>query len=697
MSILRSRRDPEGNLFTPEPFAKELSSLYHEGPVCFDRTAETVYFSRNVDADGKSKLAQDGTQKMRIYSAKKTGDTWSTPVPLPFNNGEFDDCHPAISIDGDKLYFASNRPGGKGKMDLYVAYRVGEGWSEPVNLGDNVNTDGNEVFPFIHADNSLYYASSGLPGQGGFDMFYVIPDGNGWTTPVNLGNPFNTAGDDFGLIVDLNKINGYYNSNGAGGAGGDEIFSFHTENGNLDDYFLQNDRVPMHPVDLKIVVTDKNTRAPIADAEVKIVNAATENVLGRDDAGNLITVQSVDGQNVMRVMTPNGGLNGTTNSQGIFTSDVFPATYVVSVSKSGYQTKQLRLPITKPGNEIAVQLEKAIVEGKAHWNASLFNYMTNAPLAGAAVILTNHRTGQRDTVYADANGLVDHYLDPDTKYKVEIYQGGRVVGSSEIDTHGWPINGPVTNQNFSVAPVMPGFKIELPNIYYNFNDATLRPDARQDLNMVVSLMKQQSTMAIELASHTDCRGSAYYNQDLSQRRANGVVEYLIAQGIDRSRMRPVGYGESELLNNCTDGESCTELQHARNRRTEMRMTSGFQAASVVYVDGQITSTAGDHSPQSAQVNVAPLTPGNPVPVAVGSADRGGFYVIVGSFLMENRAQNRLADLVAAGYTDAQVLQFPNSTFYSVCAGRFGTRREAVQLEKKIESENSMEAFVRAMQ
>ncbi len=698
MSILRSRRDPEGALFKPEPFAKELSSLYHEGPVCFDRTAETVYFSRNVDADGKAKVARDGTQKMRIYYAKKNGNGWNTPTPLPFNTGEFDDCHPAISIDGDKLFFSSNRPGGKGGMDLYVAYRVGESWSEPVNLGDGVNTAGNEVFPFIHADNTLYYASSGLEGQGGFDMFYVIPDAASWTTPVNLGTPFNTAGDDFGLIVDLNKINGYYSSNGAGGAGGDEIFSFHTENGNLDDYLLQHDRVPARPIDLKIVVTDKRTRAPIAEAEVKIVNAATENVIGRDEAGNLITVQNVNGQNIMKAMTPNGGLNGSTDSQGQFTGEVLPATYVISVSKPGYQTNQLRVPITKPGNVIAIQLDKANVEGKAHWNASLFNYMTNAPLAGATVVVTNKATGQRDTVYADDNGLVDHYLDPNTKYKVDIYQGGRIVGSSEIDTQGWVPNGPITNQNFSVAPIMPGAKIELPNIYYNFNDATLRPDARQDLNLVVALMKQQPTMAIELASHTDCRGSAYYNQDLSQRRANGVVEYLTVQGIDQTRMRPVGYGESELLNSCADGEDCTELQHARNRRTEMRMTSGFRAASVVYVDGQITSTAGDKPPQSNEVSVAPLTPGNaPVPTSVTTAERNAYYVIAGSFLMENRAQARLNELIAAGYSQAEVVRFPNSTFYSVCAGKFTNRHDAVQLEKKLEQGSNIEAFVRAMQ
>lgn len=186
MSILRSRRAPDGNLLPPEPFAAELTSIYHEGPVCFDRTAETIFFSRNALINGKVKLAKDATQKMRLYWSKKEGNTWSEPQPLPFNNNEFDDCHPAISIDGDKLFFASNRPGGFGGMDLYVSYRVGDTWSEPINLGADINTRGNEVFPFIHADNTLYFASDGLPGGKGKSTsttsFKTVPGGQNPST-----------------------------------------------------------------------------------------------------------------------------------------------------------------------------------------------------------------------------------------------------------------------------------------------------------------------------------------------------------------------------------------------------------------------------------------------------------------------------------------------------------------------------------
>ncbi len=179
-SILRAKRSTDGALGAAQPFAKEISTQYNEGPVCFDRTAETVYFSRNIIVNGKEKLSKDGNLMMRIYYSKKEGGTWGEPMPVfQVNDEGYADCHPAISIDGDKLFFSSNRTGGQGGMDIYVSYRVGESWSEPVNLGAGVNSSGNEAFPFIHADNSLFYASTGLTGgQGGFDLYYVIPEEN---------------------------------------------------------------------------------------------------------------------------------------------------------------------------------------------------------------------------------------------------------------------------------------------------------------------------------------------------------------------------------------------------------------------------------------------------------------------------------------------------------------------------------------
>ncbi|MCC6459237.1 MAG: OmpA family protein [Saprospiraceae bacterium] len=700
MSILRSRRNTDGALSTPEPFAKELSSLYHEGPVCFDRTAETIYFSRNAVIGGKAKIAKDDIQKMRLYFSQKTAGVWSEPQTLPFNNNEFDDCHPAISIDGDKLFFSSNRPGGFGGMDLYVSYRVGESWSEPVNLGGAVNSKGNEAFPFVHADNTLYYASDGLEGKGGLDLFYVIPDGSDWTKPVNMGEPFNSGGDDFGMIVDLNKINGYYSSSGQVTKGADDVLSFHTENGNLDDYLLQNQRVPDRNLDLKVSVTEKAGGNVLPKAEVRVLNYDANTVIGRDENGNLITIQKVNGQDVMLALPPDKGITGETDAQGNFSTEVKPGNYVVIVSKEDFQTKQLRLTISKPGNELSAALEKAPTSGKVRWNASVFNYVTNAPLSGAMLVLTNPATGGKDTVIADASGLIDHYLEPNSKYKIDLFQAGRLIGSTDINTSGWSLPNQIMMQNFSVAPLMPGTVIELPNIYYNFNDATLRPDARKDLDLLVSLMKQQPTITIELASHTDCRGSAKYNQELSQRRANGVVDYLAENGITRNRLHPVGYGESEPRNQCTDGVSCTDQEHARNRRTEVRILTGVQGAAMVYVDGQATTSdpgpeqrpgSTDSPGKPANINTAP--PSTAVTVSSGDSDQ--YYVIAGSFVEEARANTQLQTIISAGHAGAHVVRFPNSPYHSVCVNKFNSRREADGLKRQLEREK-IEAFVRAL-
>jgi hypothetical protein len=256
----------------------------------------------------------------------------------------------------------------------------------------------------------------------------------------------------------------------------------------------------------------------------------------------------------------------------------------------------------------------------------------------------------------------------------------------------------VNNQSFAVAPMMPGTIIDLPNIYYNFNDATLRPDARKDLDLVISLMKQQPTLTIELASHTDARGSSYYNEELSQRRANGVVEYLVTHGIERNRLKPTGYGESEPRNRCTDGVSCTEKEHARNRRTEVRIIAGLKPGSFTYVDG------GTPEPQTPYQEERPIPATSidktPVPVHHNTTDanagnhNGAFYVVVGSFQVEANALERMKSLRESGYSEVEIVRFRRSGLYSVCAGRYNSRNEALGVEKALESAG-IDAFVRS--
>lgn len=689
MSILHSRRDSNGVLGRPMIFSKNITSEYHEGPVCFSPTGDMIYFSRNVLVNGKDKLASDGKQKMALYSAPKRDTSWGEPVDLGFNNGEFDDSHPSINIDGDKLYFASNRPGGYGGMDIYVAFKMADGWSTPVNLGDKINTAGNEVFPFIHADNTLYYASTGLKGMGGLDIFQSKLENGAWGDPVHLPKPFNTKGDDFGLIVDLDKINGYFSSNGSGGMGQDDIFNFSIQNGSLDDLMGQEKLLGNY--DFILTVTDLSTGKALPNAEVNILNTDIGDIIGRDEAGNLITVVNVDGQDILKSVPAHAGWAGLTDKKGRYGTTLYPGNYSLSVGLDGYQTKQVSMAVKEGANRIALALEPA--KDKVLWNATVFNQMTNAPLSGGTAVLTNTATGKRDTVVTDANGRIQYYLDPNTTYKVDLYQGGRLIGSTEVQSG--PGGGTPLVQNISVAPMLPGALLELPNIYYNYNDASLRPDARKDLDLVVTLMKQHPAISVELSSHTDSRGNASYNQELSQRRANGVVEYLVTKGISRNRLLPVGHGESHLRNNCADGVKCSEAEHARNRRTEIKMVNGpVSAGNSPAVVAEPTPVAvGGGDPQPVTYNKTEEKAYGQVNVSEGTVTH---YVIAGSFLMENRAQSRLQALKEAGYAEAEIIRFEGSSFYSVCVGRFDQRKEAAQLERRLETTDKLDAFIRSV-
>jgi outer membrane protein OmpA-like peptidoglycan-associated protein len=563
-------------------------------------------------------------------------------------------------------------------MDIYVSYKVGDSWSEPVNLGSGVNTKGNELFPFIHADNTLFFASNGIEnGKGGLDLYYVIPDGTEWTKPMNMGEPFNSKGDDFALIIDLNKINGYFSSNGNGGAGQDDVLAFKTENGNLDDYLLQHKLIPDRLLDLKVSVSEKGTTNAIADAEIQVMNYDGNNVIGRDENGNLITVQNQNGQDVISTIPPDKGIEGKSDSKGRFSTELKPGSYAVIISKSGYQTKQFRLPISKPGNELMAQLEKlSPADGKVPWNPSLFNDMTNMPMSGAMMVVTNVKTGKKDTLITDGNGMVEGYLDANTKYKVEVMQGGKLVGSADVDTNGWKPNQPV-KQNLSLTPIMSGTKIDLPNIYYNYNDATLRPDARKDLDLLVVLMKQQPTLMVELASHTDSRGSSKYNEELSQRRADGVVEYMVSKGIPKSRLTPHGYGEKEPRNGCIDGVACNEKQYARNRRTEVRILGDNAVAVSLGGTGKVNTPPGK--------------------IAIENASTGAFYVVAGSYLREEGAKIRQVELQGWGFPTAEIVRFPNSAYYNVSVNRYTTREAATAAKKKLERENKLVVFLKYVQ
>jgi len=207
-------------------FSKKINTKYHEASVTFSPDNETMYFTRN-NYEKKLKRDDKGVSHLKIYTSNKVDGEWTMAKELPFNSDTYSTGHPALSIDGKKLYFVSDMPGSIGQTDIFVVdiYENGT-FSQPRNLGPQVNTKKREMFPFI-SENKLYFSSDGHTSIGGLDIFEAEYDKeSGFVNALNMGQPINSNLDDFSYIVDKENKSGYFASNRKGGKGDDDIYSF---------------------------------------------------------------------------------------------------------------------------------------------------------------------------------------------------------------------------------------------------------------------------------------------------------------------------------------------------------------------------------------------------------------------------------------------------------------------------------------
>ncbi|MEO1412387.1 MAG: OmpA family protein [Bacteroidota bacterium] len=637
MSIFRSQRSESGTLMAPEPFSEELLSTVHEGPMTFDRTADNIFFTRNNIKNGKKKKASDGIVKLKIYAARKVNDTWSEIEDLSFNDNESNTAHPAISVDGSVLYFASDRPGGMGGMDIWMVQRRGDDWGTPTNLGPMINTDGDETFPFIHADGTLYFASNGQAGLGGLDLFFSIPGQNGaWNKPESMGKPFNTDKDDFGFIVDRDKKNGYFSSNRDGGLGEDDIYSFYSLDG-LDVLSGNVRRDPNATRQIELAIIDEQSG--------ELVPGATINYLLVDELTLAkALVNDTQGQNdnevLLRLPFEDGSLSGITNDNGVFPAEVKYANYIFNIEKEGFRSRQVVLKADSEVKQFLVTLAEAD---------------PNDGQLGMA--------GDEGLASTNGNG---------TEGSNGNYNPDESTGAiGDIN-------------DLTGATIKEGTVIELPNIYYNFNDARIRPDARPDLDVVAGLMVKYPDMQIELASHTDSRGEDRYNRRLSQKRAENAVRYLVDRGIAASRLTPVGYGEGEIRNRCMDGVDCEENEHQYNRRTEVRITRMSQAVNITFIT-DTTIPSSDEETTSVTEEAAPATN---VTETYSDAE---VLVVTGLFRSFRNAEKRLGQVRDLGFGGAEIVDFRSK--HMVVAGRYITRNEAEDAASNL-NEGGIKTFIK---
>lgn len=265
-----------GAFSKPTRFSRKLNSKFHESTTTFSKDGKTIYFTRNNYNKGSYKKDKNGTNKLKIYKATKNGDSWSTPVEMPFNSNEYSTAHPALNADNTKLFFASDMEGTIGLSDIWYVDIAEDGtYGAPQNLGRPVNTEGRETYPFSSGNGDLYFASDGHPGLGGLDMYVIGKTKKGEQQIINLGEPINSSYDDFTFIVNDSTQVGYFASNRKRGMGSDDIYQFVQE------------IIPPCDVEIAGIVTDIDSGALIPGATVYIMdenNEILEEMVVGDDA-----------------------------------------------------------------------------------------------------------------------------------------------------------------------------------------------------------------------------------------------------------------------------------------------------------------------------------------------------------------------------------------------------------------------------
>ena len=449
--IFMAKKDEKEKWQAPEAIESELNSEYDEGACCFSPDGKTMYLTRCAHDPDYPRYAQ-------IFKSQRSDASWSKPQLLEISKDTLTSyAHPAVSPDGNWLYFVSDMPGGMGGLDIWRIAITESGLGGVENVGEPINSEGDEMFPVFRPNGDLYFSSNGHVGMGGLDLFVAQQDTLGKWTVENMKYPINSSGDDFGITFEGLHNRGFFSSNRGDARGWDHIFAFECPE------VLQT---------VKGWVYEKD---------------------GYELPAGVVYMVGNDGTN----------LKLSVKGDGSFEQEIKPnVDYVFLGTCKGYlnHKEDLRIDTSSVSREYVLQF----------------------PLASIT------------------------------------------------------------------APVL------VRNIFYEFDSAELTPESTPALDSLVVLLEENPNITIELASHCDYRGADAYNERLSQRRAESVVNYLIAHGIAADRLTPKGYGEyrpkivtrkiAELNPFLTEGDTLTEafilriedeekqeICNALNRRTEFKV------------------------------------------------------------------------------------------------------------------------------
>lgn len=579
----------------PTNFSRTINSDLHEGPCSFNLNGDVMFFTRNNYIDGVQATDASGKVGTKIYRATKGEYDWENIEELPFNSNEYSCQHPSLSKDGKRLYFSSNMPGGKGGYDLYFVEWTRNGWSDPVNLGPEVNSKFNEAFPFTHDSGFLFYASDNKKSLGGLDMFMIDLNETGKWKSVALGTPFNSTEDDFGLLVSEAGDFGFFTSNRNSSMGKDDIYRFAFEGG--IPFIKEKAKSPS-----MVFVFDMEDQSLIEDAEVRFFALKSDGGFENPDVYEVTLDNSRDEklnfELIKKELYTIGKPNEITNEDGkAFLPLLNSKDYILSVAAKGYDP--VEIPIENVFIRSDVQQEIVVPMRKSECipvAAYVKEKNSGAVLEGIQIEVLDETERTRKIVYSDAEGRVELCFRKQYKYSLKTlpsdYETQEIslpaFGSDDSQIKDLDLTielEPASNELLS-EPLKEGVTIVLENIYYDFDKSAIRTGDALELDALASILNAHPSIEIDLVAHTDSRGKKAYNLHLSEERAASAKVYLVAKGVDESRIRAIGKGEEELRNTCSDGQNCSDKDHQYNRRTEVIIRKISEDSTLRFVNEQ---------------------------------------------------------------------------------------------------------------
>ncbi len=532
-------KDDKGGYKNIRLIGGELKINYHDAAPTFHPSKDIMIFTRSYAKEPKLKVLQ-------LFSAELVNGKWTNIVKLPFNSREFSNMHAAFSPDGKQVYFASSRPPGNPETkdtNLWVVdYNEGN-WGEPTQLQGEINSPGTDYFPFMDEKGRLFFASNGHKGYGGLDIFMSENIDGLWSKPTSLPKPLNSRFDDFSYVSLEDGKSGFLGSSRNGGLGEDDIYIWtHTSK----------------PIDIQMIVVNKETEVQLGDAIISITP-----ILEKIPNQVFLDKEKLEEKALTsKKKKPN---EYATVPDGY---------YKVLVNKPGFEPLELTVSAAELEAEEVFTLPLVPIRVIKPLEGVVLNVQTLEPIPNSKVTLTSECDDSIQEFITDNKGEFDAMIDCACSYEIRASKEKFVQDVLTLNRKKIDLNSPdPIKVTLKLAPpVAKGTVIVLENVYYDFDKANIRPDAAFELDKVVRLMNRYPSMVIELGSHTDARGNDEYNRDLSQRRANSAIEYIISRGIGSNRVTARGYGESQIANQCANGVKCSDEDHQVNRRTEITVT-----------------------------------------------------------------------------------------------------------------------------